>query len=75
MFVLLIRNKSLFSGKIIADFKIERMSLNVLAIWPKQKIEMQIIYDGRKVQVWEIVLEDLNIGKWNTGNIAMGLLL
>ena len=43
---------------------------------------MQIIYDGRKVQVWEFVFQGLNIGKWETfslgetqGNIVMGLLL
>ena len=35
IFALPIRNKSLFSGKIITSFKIERM-LNFLAIWPKQ---------------------------------------
>ena len=29
----------------------------------KHKIEMQIIYDGRKVQVWEFVSQGLNIGK------------
>ena len=49
IFVLPIRNKSHFSGKIITSLKIERMSLNVLAIWPKHKIEMQIIYDGKYV--------------------------
>ena len=32
IFVLLIRNKSPFSGKIITSFKIERMTLNLLAI-------------------------------------------
>ena len=47
IFVLPIRNKSPFSGKIITSFKIERMSLNLLAIWPKHKIEVQIIYDDR----------------------------
>ena len=67
IFVLPIRNKSPFSGKIITFFKIERMTLNLLAIWPKHKIEMQIIYDGRKVQVWEFVSQGLNIGKWSTG--------
>ena len=36
-----------FSGKIIPSLRIERMSLNLLAIWPKNKIEMQTIYDGR----------------------------
>ena len=46
-FVLPIQNKSPFSIKIITSFKIERMSLNLLVIWPKHKIEMQIIYDGR----------------------------
>ena len=40
-------HKSPFSGKIIISFKTERMSLNLLAIWPKHKIEMQIIYDCR----------------------------
>ena len=45
VFVLPIRNKSPFSRKIITSFKIERMSLDLLAIWPKHKIEMQIIYD------------------------------
>ena len=29
------------------SFKIERMSLDLLAIWPKRKIEMQIIYDDK----------------------------
>ena len=47
IFVLSIRNKSPFSGKIITSFKIQRMSLNLLAIWPKHKIEMQIIYNSR----------------------------
>ena len=47
VFVLPIRNKSPFSGKIITSFKIERMSLDLLAIWPKHKIEMQIIYDDK----------------------------
>ena len=28
---------------------------------------MQIIYDGRKVQVWEFAFQGLNIGKWSTG--------
>ena len=73
IFVLLIRNKSLFSGKIITYFKIERMSLNVLAIWWKQKIEMQIIYDGRKVHVWEFVFHCLTMGKWNTGKHSDGV--
>ena len=52
IFDLLMQNKSLFSGKIITYLKIDRMSLNVLAVWSKsKKIEMQIIYVGRKVQV------------------------
>ena len=72
IFVLQIRNKSPFSGKIITSFKIERMSLNSLTIWPKHKIEMQIIYDGRKVQVWEFVFRGLNIGKWSTGKHCDG---
>ena len=66
IFVLPIQNKSPFSGKIITSFKIERMSLNLSAICPKHKIEMQIIYDGKYVQVWEIVFQGLNIGKWST---------
>ena len=32
----------------------------------KHKIEMEIIYDGRKVQDWEFVSQGLNIGKWST---------
>ena len=67
IFVLPIRNKSPFSGKIITSFKIERMKFNLLAIWPKHKIEMQTIYDGRKVQIWEFVSQGMNIGKWSTG--------
>ena len=47
VFVLPIRNKSPFSGKIITSFKVERMSLNLLAIWLKHKIEMQINYDDK----------------------------
>ena len=43
------------------------MSLNLLAIWRNAKLEMQIIYDGRKVQVWEFVFQGLNIKKWSTG--------
>ena len=42
-----LRNKSPLSGKIITSFKIERMSLDLLAIWMKYKIELQIIYDDR----------------------------
>ena len=61
--------------KIITSFKIERNSLNLLATWPKHKIEMQIIYDGKHVQIWEFVFQGLNIGKWSTGNIVMWLLL
>ena len=34
---------------------------------------MQIIYDGRKVQVWEFVSQDLNIGKWSTGKHCDGV--
>ena len=34
---------------------------------------MQIIYDGRKVQVWEFVSQDLNIEKWSTGKHCDGL--
>ena len=47
--------------KIITSFKTERMSLNLLAIWPKHKIEMQIIYDGKYVKIWEFVFQGLNI--------------
>ena len=39
----------------------------------KHKIEMQIIYDGRKVQVWEFVSQGLNIGKWSTGKHCDGV--
>ena len=53
--------------KTIASFKIERMSLNLLVIWPKHKIEMQIIYDARKAQVWEFVFQGQNIATWSTG--------
>ena len=73
IFVLPIRNKSPFSGKIISSFKIESMTLNLLAIWPKHKIEMQIIYDGRKVQVCEFAFQGLNIGKWSTGKYCDGV--
>ena len=73
IFVLPIRNKSPFSGKIITFFKIEKMTLNLLAIWPKHKIEMQIIYDGRKVQVWEFVSQGLDIGKSSTGKHCDGV--
>ena len=69
-----IRNKSPLSGKIISSFKIESMTLNLLAIWPKHKMEMQIIYDGRKVQVWEFAFDGLNIENGALGNIVMGLL-
>ena len=73
VFVLPIRNKSPFSGKIITSFKVERMSLDLLAIWPKHKIEMQIIYDYKQVQVWEFVFQGLNIGKWSTGKRCDGV--
>ena len=46
-----------------------------MAISPKHKIEKQIIYDGRKVKIWEFVFQGLNIEKWSTGKIVMGLLL
>ena len=49
------------------------MTLNLLAIWPKHKIEMRIIYDGRKVQVSEFVSQGLNIGKWSTGKHCDGV--
>ena len=35
---------------------------------------MQIIYDGKYVQVLEFVFQGLNIGKWSTGKHVMGLL-
>ena len=73
IFVLPIRNKSPFSGKIITSFKIEWMSLNLLAKWPEHKIEMQIIYDGRKVQIWEFVFKGMNIGKWSIGKHCDGV--
>ena len=59
--------------KIITSFKIERMSFNLLAKSPKHKIEMQIIYDGRKVQVWEFVFQGINIGKWSIGKHCDGV--
>ena len=34
---------------------------------------MQIVYDGRKVQVWEFVSQGLNIGKWSTGKHCDGV--
>ena len=34
---------------------------------------MQVIYDGRKVQVWEFVSQGLNIGKWSTGKHCDGV--
>ena len=42
------------------------MSLYLLTMCPKHKIELQITYDGRKVQVLEFVFQGLNIGKWST---------
>ena len=36
-------------------------------------MEIQIIYDGRKVQVWEFVYQGLNIGKWSTGKHCDGV--
>ena len=73
IFVLPVRNTSPFSAKITSSFKIERMTLNLLAIWPKHKIEMQIIYDGRKVQVWKFAFQGLNIGKSSTGKHCDGV--
>ena len=55
-FVLTIRNKSLYSGKIKTYLNIERMSLNLLITLPKKITEMQIFcsgVDGIKVQLWE----------------------
>ena len=49
IFVLPVRNMSPFSGKIITSLTFERRSLNLLPIWPKHKIEMQITYDGKYV--------------------------
>ena len=34
---------------------------------------MQIIYDGRKVKVWQFVSQGLNIGKWSTGKHCDGV--
>ena len=34
---------------------------------------MQIIYDGRKVQVWEFMFQGLNFGKWRTGEHCDGV--
>ena len=73
LFVLPIQNKSPFSGKIITSFKIERMSLHLLAIWPKHKIEMQIIYGDKKLQVKEFVFQGLNMEKWRTGKQCDGV--
>ena len=79
IFVFPIRNKSPFSGNIITFLKIERISLNLLAIWPKHKIEMQIIYDVKYVScfvvivVLEFVFQGLNIGKWSTGKNCDGV--
>ena len=75
IFVLTIRNKSSFSGKIITSFKIERMTLNLLAIWPKHKIEMQLIYDGRKDKFGNSCPRAWISENGAQGNIAMGLLL
>ena len=49
------------------------MSFNLLAISPKHKIEMQIIYDGSKVQVWEFVFQGVNIDKWSIGKHCDGV--
>ena len=77
IFVLPMRNKSPFSGKVITSFKIERMSLNLLAIWPKHKIEMQILYDGKYVHCTGlgIRVSGPEYRKMEArGNIVMGLL-
>ena len=34
---------------------------------------MQIIYDDRKVQVWEFVSQGPNIGKWSIGKHCDGV--
>ena len=34
---------------------------------------MQIIYDGRKVQIWEFVSQGLNFRKWSTGKHCDGV--
>ena len=57
----------------MTTFKIEGTSFNLLAISPKHKIEMQIIYDGRKVQIWEFVLRGMNIEKWSIGKHCDGV--
>ena len=45
----------------------KRMSLNLLAMWTKHKIEMQIMYDDRELQVCKYVFQGLNIGKCSKG--------
>ena len=73
IFALPVRNKSPSAEKILTFFKFDRMSFNLFAIWRKHKIDMQIIYDGRKVQVWEFVFQGPNIGKWSTGKHCDGV--
>ena len=42
-------------------------------IYRPHPVEMQIIYDGRKVQVWDFASQGLNIGKWSTGKHCDGV--
>ena len=78
IFVLTIRNKSLYSGKITTYLNIERMSLNLLTTLPKRRTEMQIIrsgVDGIKVQLWEAITRYRTQISENglRGRIEMGL--
>ena len=34
---------------------------------------MQLIYDGKKVRVWEFAFQGVNIGKWSTGKHCDGI--
>ena len=80
IFVLTIRNQSLYSGKITTFLNIERMSLKLLTTLPKKIIEMQIIsseVDGIKIQLWEAITRYRTriSGNGLRGRIEMGLLL
>ena len=80
IFVLTIRNKSLYSEKITTYLNIERVSLNLLTTLPKRRTEMQIIrsgVDGIEVQIWEAITRyRTRISESGLrGRIEMGLLL
>ena len=80
LFVLTIRNKSLYSGNIITYLKIERMSLNLLTTLPKKITDMKIIcsgVDGIKAELWEAITRYRTGISENglRGRIEMGLLL